>query len=198
MDRHRAVPPVGRSDQPQRAACLMDRNRLLFVAGIEPQPRGHDPDLQQVHPLRWGRVEFAVRDAAPCAHALHLARPDHRTGSQAVAVFQRAFQDVRDDLHVPVRMHRESFAALDPVFVQHPQVAERHVLRVVIAVKRKRVAALQPPELRSLSFRTRPQPDHGIVLLSIPFLVPYSSRFAPETMFFPRRAPDPQPRKPFC
>ena len=167
----------------------MDRNRLLFVAGVEPQPRGHDPDLQQVHLLRWRRIEFAVRDAAPCAHALHLARPDHRTGPQAVAVFQRAFQNVRDDFHVPVRMHRESFAALDPVFVQHPQVTERHVLQVEIAVKRKRVATVQPPELRSPSFRTRPQPDHGIVLLSIPFLVPYSSRFAPETILSPAARP---------
>jgi len=43
---------------------------------------------------------------------LQLAGPQDGAVAQAVAVLQRAFQDVGDDLHVPVPVHPEALAGL--------------------------------------------------------------------------------------
>jgi CTP:molybdopterin cytidylyltransferase MocA len=59
-------------------------------------------------------------------------------------VLERALQDVGDDLHVAVGVGVEAPAGLDAVFVDHPQVAEAHVARVLVAGEREGVEALEP------------------------------------------------------
>ena len=59
-------------------------------------------------------------------------------------MFQSTFQDVGDDLHVPVTVHPESLARLYSVLVDDPQRTETHVSRVVVGVEGKRVPGIEP------------------------------------------------------
>jgi len=59
-------------------------------------------------------------------------------------VFDGAFQDIGDDFHIAMGMRRESLAGLDSVFIDHAQMAEVHVLRIVIGVEGKRMVAVEP------------------------------------------------------
>ena len=47
-------------------------------------------------------------------------------------MFQFTVQEIRDDLHVVVRVRAEAAARGDGVVVDHPQAAETHVLWVVV------------------------------------------------------------------
>jgi hypothetical protein len=71
----------------------------------------------------------------------------------AVPVLQRSVQDVRQDLHVPVRVGRESGAGGDTVLVDDPQVAEPHVALVVVVAEGEGVARVQPPEVELPALR---------------------------------------------
>ena len=62
-------------------------------------------------------------------------------------MLQRAFENVRDDLHVGVRMRREAAAAGDAVVVDDAQRAKAHVLLVEVGAEGKAVAAVQPAEV---------------------------------------------------
>jgi hypothetical protein len=121
------------------AALLFVGKIRLLVARLDVQAIGNDPDLQQMHHLSRRRVELAVADAAAGAHHLHVARADDRTVTHRVAVFERAGKDVGEDLHVLVRMRVEALAGLNDVIVDHPQVGETHLLRIVIAGEGKGV-----------------------------------------------------------
>ncbi len=57
---------------------------------------------------------------------------------------EAAFQHVGEDLHVLVRVGRESAPGRDDVVIDDPQRAESHVGRVVIIGEGKRETALQP------------------------------------------------------
>jgi len=161
-----SVAPVGSRNQPKPAVGPADRYGLLLVTGLKPQPRREDPNLEQVDRLGRRRIGFAVRDARPGAHTLYLAGTNHRAGPEAVTVFERAFEDVRQDFHVPVRVRRKAASSRDPIFVQDAQMPERDVPRIVIAVEGKRVVAVKPVEFRSPSLRTGPQLNHGVLFLA--------------------------------
>lgn len=47
--------------------------------------------------------------------------------------------DNADDLHMGVRMHGKVAACGDTCFVQHPQWAKAHPLRVLVVAKRERI-----------------------------------------------------------
>jgi hypothetical protein len=136
--RHRATPPG--------AACRASRLRqtLLLVAGLDAGHVRLDPDLQEVRGLVLGVVELAVLHAAARAHALHVAGRNALDVAQRVLVRQFAGQHVADDLHVAVAVRAEAGAGGDAVFVDHAQVAEAHVLRVVVAGEGKAVERLEP------------------------------------------------------
>ena len=89
-------------------------------------------------------VELAVLHATASAHTLHIARGNAFDIAHAVFVRQVASQDVADDFHVAMAMRAEAGARGNAVFIDHAQIAPAHVLRVVVARKRKTVKRLEP------------------------------------------------------
>jgi hypothetical protein len=57
---------------------------------------------------------------------------------------QRAFQNVRENLHIAMAVRSKSRARSDAIFVNHAQAPEAHELRVIIIGKRKRVVRVEP------------------------------------------------------
>ncbi|MCY1542112.1 hypothetical protein D9M68_778390 [compost metagenome] len=89
-------------------------------------------------------VELAVHHATAGAHALHVARRNGFDVAHAVLVREFAREHVADDLHVPVAVGAEAGAGRHAVFVDHPQVAEAHVGRIVVPREGKAVERAQP------------------------------------------------------
>src|SRR6202789_720881 len=145
MDDHRSVRPLRRSDQPQSAAFFRLRKMLLLVARFDAEHARLHPDLKKMHggPGRW--VEFAMKHAGTCAHALNVARPNDRSISHGVLVRELALEHIADDFHVPMRMGPKPLACRHPVLVDHPQRPELHVLRVEIVPEREAVIRIEPP-----------------------------------------------------
>src|SRR6266513_6455346 len=114
-----------------------------------------------MHRLRLRVVEFAVANAGAGRHDLHIARPDHRPGADTVLVLERAFEDIGNDLHVAMSMSPEALAWADPVFIDHPQCPEAHLLWIVIVAERERVPAVEPPEIGSPTFCRVSYADHS-------------------------------------
>src|SRR4051794_17157683 len=110
-------------------------------------------------------IELAMPYASACAHALAVARKNHCSCAQAVFMFQRAFQDVGNNLHIPMRMQRETFTGCDPIFINNPQRAEAHEARIVILVKGKRVFSVEPAVVAAPSFIAAPNTDHWTILV---------------------------------
>src|SRR5262245_52881533 len=109
-------------------------------------------------------VVLAVTNAGAGAHALHLARSDHRAVAQAIAVLQRAVEHVGDDLHVAVRMRTKPSARRDAVIVDHAQRAEAHVRRVVVLAEGKRVSTVQPWQPGPTPGTSAANVDHRVLL----------------------------------
>jgi hypothetical protein len=110
---------------------------------------GRNPDLQEMYGLGLRMVVFAVGDAGSCAHQLDVAGHDHRARAHGVLVFQRAFQHVRENFHVPVRMLAETLRRCDAVVVDHQQVGKAVLLRVVVVGEGKRMTRTEPAVLRA-------------------------------------------------
>ena len=68
-----------------------------------------------------GGIELAVLHARPRRHPLKFARVDDGAGANAVPMLQFPFEDIRDDLHVPVAVHAKTSAGLDSILVDDPQ-----------------------------------------------------------------------------
>lgn len=103
-----------------------------------------DPDLQKVNGFGVGGVELRMGDARAGAHQLDLARLEPAAVAHAVLVFERAVDDIAEDLHVPVRMTWESAFWRDAVFIDHAQAAKAHVLRIVVVRKTETVTRIKP------------------------------------------------------
>src|SRR5712692_3648059 len=101
-----------------------------------------------MHSLTVRRVELAVRYARAGGHALHVTRPNHRTVAHAVAMFQRARQNVGNDFHVAMRVRGKTLTGRDPVFVDDAQTAPVHVRRIVILIERESVIRIEPPMIK--------------------------------------------------
>src|SRR5947208_3175541 len=99
---------------------------LLLITGIDTAHVGFDPDLQEMHEVAVGGVVFAVAYARARAHALHVARADHRSGPDRVLVGETTFEHVTDDFHVAVPVGAETLARLHAVFVDDAQRPEPH------------------------------------------------------------------------
>src|SRR5262245_15614649 len=164
VDAHRALAAVARGDEAEPAAQLRRLEVRLLVAGCQARALGQDPDLEEVHALGLRGVVLAVLDPRARAHALHVAGADHRAVAEAVAVLERALEDVGHDLHVAVAVRAEALPGLDAVLVDHAQRAEAHVARVVIVGEGEGVPALEPAVARVPALGALAQPDHGACL----------------------------------
>ncbi|MOA12240.1 hypothetical protein D3C78_1322170 [compost metagenome] len=133
---------------------------LLLIARFGAADVGHDPDLQKVHRPGAGVVELTVGHAAACAHQLHVAGADHRTGAQGVLVFQGTFKHIGENLHVAVRVLAEAFAGGDAVVVDHQQVGKTLLFRVAIVGEGKGMERLQPAVIGQATIRGFAKSQH--------------------------------------
>jgi len=97
-------------------------------------------------------VELGVAHTRTSTHALHIPGGNAFDIAHVVFVGQIARQHVADDLHVLVAVGAKTGARGNPVFIDHPQIAPAHELRVVVARKRKTVKRLQPTVVGIASF----------------------------------------------
>ncbi len=104
------------------------------------------------------RIELAVTDPPPRAHALERVGPDHAAVAEGVLVLEGAVEDVGDDFHVPVRVHGEPLPGADEVLVDDAQRPEAHVPRVVVVGEREAVLGVEPAVVRAAALRGRPHP----------------------------------------
>src|SRR5271155_437484 len=106
-------------------------------------------------------VVLAVRDARAGAHSLYVAGSDDRSRAHGVAMLQRSFEHVRDDLHVPMRMRSETLTRFYPVFVDDAERPEPHVARVVVVGERESVTRVEPPVIGASAFFCGSNLQHG-------------------------------------
>src|SRR5262249_16037324 len=130
------------------AALVRGRERLLLVARLDAVAFRLDPNLQEMDGITLRVVELAVPNTGAGRHTLDIAGTDHRTGADAVLVFEGAVGHVGNDLRGGVRGRVEPFGGRDPILVDHPQRAESHEARVVVSAERERVPAVEPAEVR--------------------------------------------------
>src|SRR5215469_11166939 len=97
-----------------------------------------------MHRLRFRRIELAVQNTGTGAHALYVARPDHRAVAETVLVLERSVENIGDDFHVIVGVAREPAARNEAILVDDPQAPEAQMRGVLITREREGVAAVQP------------------------------------------------------
>jgi hypothetical protein len=155
---------VVRSNQSQLPTLLRFRKTFLLVARFQPLLRGRNPDLQQVRRLRRRRIVLAVPNSSSCGHPLSVARPDHGSRPQAVLMLELTREDVSDDLHVAVRVRRETAIGPNRILVDNAQRAEPHPLVVPVIAKTKGMAGLEPAVVAAPAFITTPDGNHDLPL----------------------------------
>src|SRR5207253_9645175 len=144
MNLHRTWSGIFRRNEQPGAMHFVAIELLLFITRRDAVDLGHYPDLKQMNGLGFRSIEFAVRDSGAGAHPLGFAGANDGTGADAVFVFERPLENVRDDLHVSMGMPGKSLSRSDAVFIDDAQRAESHVVGVVVGIKRKRVVRVQP------------------------------------------------------
>ena len=133
---------------------------LLLITGCGTADVGHDPDLQEVHRLVRAVVELAVGHAAASAHQLHVTGANDRARAQGVLVFQRPFEHIGKDLHVPVWMLAKTLGGGDPVVVDDQQVGEALFVEVAVAGEREGVERGQPAVASNAAVRSFAKGQH--------------------------------------
>src|ERR1700689_311737 len=83
-------------------------------------------------------------DATAGAQGLHVSGANLTAATGIVLVVEYAFADVRDDLHVSVRMHRKAAVRSDLIVVPDHETAEPRVRGIALAVDREVVLGLEP------------------------------------------------------
>src|SRR5438270_4097446 len=162
MNGQRAIPAIGRGDQAKPARLLLLAHGKLLVSRLESLPLRQEPDLVEMDRLLVGGIEFAVPYPRACGHVLHLARAQHGTVAEAVPMFERPFEDVGDDLHVPVAVRPKPLAGLHAVVVDDPQCAEAHMGGVVVIAKGERVEGIEPAVVEVSPFDSLAYANHGL------------------------------------
>ena len=105
---------------------------------------GGDPDLQEADRFRLGGVELAVEDAGAGAHQLDLSGGEGFGVAEAVLMSERAFEDVAEDFHIPMRMGREPHARGDDIVVDDTQAAKAHVGGIEVIGETEGVEGSEP------------------------------------------------------
>ena len=77
-------------------------------------------------------------------------------------MLQRAIYDVGDDFHVAMRVHSKAHLGRNVVFIDHPQVAEVGLLRIIIIGEAEGVVGIEPAVLGVASFVGFAYLDHNI------------------------------------
>src|ERR1700733_3934511 len=90
-------------------------------------------------------ILLAMAYAGAGAHALSIARMNHRTVAQTVLVFKSTFEKIGNDLHVAVGMRGKSLAGRNPVLIDHAKPAAAHEVRIIELNKRKVWRVLSHP-----------------------------------------------------
>src|SRR5208282_6408591 len=147
MNLHGLIAAIGRAYRREATARLRIVDGPLLVTRRDCARGRRDPDLQKMNRVGFRMIEFAVRDSRPGAHSLRFARTYDRAGANAVLVFERAFENVGDDLHVAMPMGRETRAGADAILVDYAQRAKSHLAGIVVVAKRESVAAVEPVDL---------------------------------------------------
>src|SRR5207247_10589667 len=94
------------------------------------------------------------------AHSLDVTRPDDRACSRTVLVLQGAGEHIGHDLHVAVAVRREPLTGLHAVLVDHAQIPEAPVLRVVVVREREGVARVEPAVVGAAPLLRAPDDNH--------------------------------------
>src|SRR5207237_10296037 len=97
-------------------------------------------------------IELAVPDPAAGGHALHVAGTNHGPIAHAVAMLQRARENVSDDFHVAMRVRGKTLCGRDAIFIDDPQRAEVHVRRIEILIERESVISVEPTKIKVAAF----------------------------------------------
>src|SRR5438552_12913345 len=103
-----------------------------------------------------------MADSRSRTHALHVADSDNGARASAVFVRKRAFEHVGDNFHVAVRVSGEPGAGSDTILIDYSEVAEAHVLSIIVVTERKRMTAVEPGCPRFTSFSCCPDFNHFI------------------------------------
>src|SRR5438034_5861507 len=106
---------------------------------------GQNPNLEQMGRIRLGGIRLTVANPGARAHTLSITGTNYRAVSHAVLVFERAFKQIGDDLHVAMRMRGKTMSGLHPIFVDDSKGAESHVAGIVILIEGEAVASVSHP-----------------------------------------------------
>src|SRR6185369_8293522 len=79
-----------------------------------------------------------------------------------VAMFERPFENERDDFHIAMSVHAKPLPRLNAVLVNHTERAKSHVPLVAIIAERKRVKRVQPPMIKMPPLAPPANPNHVI------------------------------------
>src|SRR2546422_5966041 len=142
MDGDRVVFSIRAGDQSQLAPLLFCRKLLLLISRLDAAPLGENPNLEQMGRIRLGGIRLTVANPGARAHTLSITGTNYRTISHAVLMFESAFQQISDDLHVAMRMRGKTMAGLHPIFVDDSKEAESHVAGIVILIEGEDVASV--------------------------------------------------------
>src|SRR6266849_2802642 len=80
-------------------------------------------------------------------------------------MFQRALQNIRYNLHVPMPVPWKTTSFLHHVFIDHTQTAESHVSRIIVIAKGESVIAVEPAEIKVAAIFRFANLDHLILSL---------------------------------
>ncbi len=94
------------------------------------------------------------------AHSLSIARINQRAVAHRVLVRKGPVEDIRDDLHIPMRVHGERSPRSEYILVDHTKRTEPHPLPIVILVKGKSMARVQPAVIASAALCASSNLDH--------------------------------------
>src|SRR5947209_12951020 len=114
-----------------------------------------------MHPFLVGGIELAVPNTGSSGHALQRTGPDHRAVAHAVLVLQRTFEDVGDNLHVPMAVHAESLSGLHTIVIDDSQGAKAHVSWIVVVPKGKCVVGIEPAVVEVTALGSFACADHS-------------------------------------
>jgi hypothetical protein len=97
-----------------------------------------------------------------------LQRPGRQDAAvaTAVGVLEGPFGDVGDAFDVAMRMHRPGGAGDQAIIVEHAQIPEPGVLRVVVVVEAEMPIGREPAALDVMQRGAWPQGQHRNILLA--------------------------------
>ena len=80
-------------------------------------------------------------NTSPCVHALDIAWWDGFDIPQTVFVCQLALENIANDFHIPMAVLTKAGARINPVLIDHTQIAPPHKFGVVVNGEREGVKA---------------------------------------------------------